>query len=255
MSKEAMKLALEALENSVDLVREDAYQAEKLYGNYPTRQGKVNGLKVLADDHEKAITALREALAEQALDKMAENARELGQGYEPARLPFGVGGGLVAIKTLLSRDPRVHANTAIQMIDAILAEQPAQQRTDELLEIFKDVDQCGPLLGMGGKKIGCVNHDCDQCKEQPAVQQEPVAWMSDRDVGFKKSEFGATPTVPLYTSPPTLSLAQRKPLTDEEIEPIAIDVLGYGALCREDMNLFTQAVRAIESAHGIKENT
>ena len=65
MSKEAMKLALEALENSVDLVREDAYQAEKLYGNYPTRQGKVNGLKVLADDHEKAITALREALAEQ----------------------------------------------------------------------------------------------------------------------------------------------------------------------------------------------
>ncbi len=62
MSTEAMKLALEALENSVDLVREDAYQAEKLYGNYPTRQGKVNGLKVLADDHEKAITALREAL-------------------------------------------------------------------------------------------------------------------------------------------------------------------------------------------------
>lgn len=37
-------------------------------------------------------------------------------------LPFGVGGGLVAIKTLLSRDPCVHANTAIQMIDAMLAE-------------------------------------------------------------------------------------------------------------------------------------
>ena len=35
---------------------------------------------------------------------------------------------------------------------------------------------------------------------QPA--QEPVAWMSDHDVGFKKSEFGATPTVPLYTTPP-----------------------------------------------------
>jgi hypothetical protein len=58
-----VNLVLEALENSVDLVREDAYQAEKLYGNYPTRQGKVNGLKVLADDHEKAITAMREALA------------------------------------------------------------------------------------------------------------------------------------------------------------------------------------------------
>ena len=65
MSKEAMTKALEALENSVDLVREDADEAIKLYGRYPTRQGKVIGLKVLADDHEKAITALKTALAEQ----------------------------------------------------------------------------------------------------------------------------------------------------------------------------------------------
>jgi hypothetical protein len=42
-------------------------------------------------------------------------------------LPFGVGGGLVAIKTLLSRDPCVHANTAIEMIDAVLKEYPAAQ--------------------------------------------------------------------------------------------------------------------------------
>jgi hypothetical protein len=63
MRDEALKLALEALENSVDLVREDAYEAEKLYGNYPTRQGKVAGLKVLADDHEKAITAIKQAIA------------------------------------------------------------------------------------------------------------------------------------------------------------------------------------------------
>jgi hypothetical protein len=58
---EALDKALEALENSVDLVREDAYNAEKLYGNYPSRQGKVGGLKVLADDHEKAITAIKQA--------------------------------------------------------------------------------------------------------------------------------------------------------------------------------------------------
>jgi len=43
-------------------------------------------------------------------------------------LPFGVGGGLVAIKTLLGRDPCVHANTAIEMIDAIL-NAPTAQRT------------------------------------------------------------------------------------------------------------------------------
>jgi hypothetical protein len=63
--KNTMKLALEALENSVDLVVEDAYNAEKLYGNYPTRQGKVGGLKVLAENHKEAIKALEEALAKQ----------------------------------------------------------------------------------------------------------------------------------------------------------------------------------------------
>jgi hypothetical protein len=51
--------------------------------------------------------------------------------YKPAAavqsLPSGVSGGLVAIKTLLSRDPCVHANIAIEMIDAILKEHPAAQ--------------------------------------------------------------------------------------------------------------------------------
>jgi hypothetical protein len=72
----------------------------------------------------------RELAGQVALDKMAENARELGLDYEPAPvqdLPFGVGGGLVAIKTLLGRDPCVHANIAIEMIDAILKEHPAAQ--------------------------------------------------------------------------------------------------------------------------------
>jgi hypothetical protein len=59
---EALRLALEALENSDDLVRENAYSAEQLYGNYPARQGKVRGLKVLVEDHEKAITAIKAAL-------------------------------------------------------------------------------------------------------------------------------------------------------------------------------------------------
>ena len=59
---EALRLALEALENSEDLVRENAYSAEQLYGNYPARQGKVRGLKALVEDHEKAITAIKAAL-------------------------------------------------------------------------------------------------------------------------------------------------------------------------------------------------
>lgn len=60
------------------------------------------------------------------LEAFANLVRADALAEQPAQtLPFGVGGGLVAIKTLLSRDPCVHAHTAIQMIDAILAEQPA----------------------------------------------------------------------------------------------------------------------------------
>ena len=63
---EALKMALEALVNSVDLVMNDAYNAEKLYGKYPSRQARVGGLKVLADDHKKAMDAIKEALAQPA---------------------------------------------------------------------------------------------------------------------------------------------------------------------------------------------
>jgi hypothetical protein len=60
-------------------------------------------------------------------------------------------------------------------------------------------------------KIGCVNHDCDQCK----AVQEPVAWMQEDGEHFSiwKDKYA---TVPLYTTPP----AAQQPwvdLTGEEI--------------------------------------
>jgi hypothetical protein len=45
------------------------------------------------------------------------------------------------------------------------------------------------------------------------AKDEPVAWMSTHDVGFKRSEFGDTPTVPLYTTPPQRTWVG---LTDED---------------------------------------
>ena len=38
----------------------------------------------------EAITAIKEALANEALEKMAENARELGLDYEPAQEPVAI---------------------------------------------------------------------------------------------------------------------------------------------------------------------
>ena len=115
---------------------------------------------------DKAITALQSIISQDALDKKAENARELGLSYddEPKigcvnhdcdkckavqegrdwslleatqeslrehmaeikrlrkALPPMHSSGLVAIKTLLSRDPCTHAKVAIEMIDEMLKE-------------------------------------------------------------------------------------------------------------------------------------
>jgi hypothetical protein len=63
MSKqqEPLRLALEAFEN----IKNDPFKFD------------------LKDDINKAITTIKEALANEALEKMAENARELGLDYEP----------------------------------------------------------------------------------------------------------------------------------------------------------------------------
>jgi hypothetical protein len=80
----AVKQALEALEESVDLVLEDYENAKKLYGNYPSRQARLLGMEDGLKKHEEAITTLQSIISQDALDKKAENARELGLDYEPA---------------------------------------------------------------------------------------------------------------------------------------------------------------------------
>jgi hypothetical protein len=69
-------------------------------------------------------------------------------------------------------------------------------------------------------KIGCVNHDCDQCK----AVQEPVAWRYDlkRNGSFAGVSTEYSPIklsigenwTPLYTTPPAAQPAV--PLTDED---------------------------------------
>lgn len=94
-------------------------------------------------NNSSAGNAIREALAEQ-----------------PAT-PFGIGGGLVAIKTLLSRDPCAHAKVAIEMIDAMLAEQPAQQESEAVRAAW-----------MTGYTEG--EREAIEKEQQPAQQQEPT---------------------------------------------------------------------------------
>ena len=74
----ALKLALEALKNSVDLVSNEAREAEKMYANMPTKLARVQGLVALEVAHEKAIATIREALADHFPDatKMMEPAQQ-----------------------------------------------------------------------------------------------------------------------------------------------------------------------------------
>lgn len=106
MSKEAMKLALEALEyianetydpwtNGAEAGRIAQTTLSKIKNKCRAIQTsdqmtcECGNVWDMNDPYPPKCTALREALAEQpaqqALDKMAENARELGLDYEPAQ--------------------------------------------------------------------------------------------------------------------------------------------------------------------------
>ena len=76
----ALKLALEAIEGVLD-DSPKVLEASITGGLYEVVQCR------------DAITSIKEALANEALDKMAENARELGLDYEPAQEPVAWEGG------------------------------------------------------------------------------------------------------------------------------------------------------------------
>jgi hypothetical protein len=120
----AVKLALVALENFADVIK---------YDNEQDDIGCRACCYVLSyDQHSenckatKAITAIKQALAQDALDKMAENARELGLNYD----------------TPLSAFVRSSDEDKAEVMERVI---------DKAIEAQKE-------------KIGCVNHDCDKCK-------------------------------------------------------------------------------------------
>jgi hypothetical protein len=165
----AVKQALEALEDAASLIEYECY------GN--TLQ-------------EKAITALQSIIAQHALDKKADNARELGLNYD------------TPLSSFVRSSDEAKAEVMERVIDKATEEQKAV--------------------------IGCVNHDCDQCK----AVQEPVA----QDVQEKcrietvPAKGGLLPTPPAAQPVPVKTYHDGKPwpvapkpwvgLTDEQIETI-----------------------------------
>jgi hypothetical protein len=79
---EAMKQALEALENSVDTVQHE-YDTDWRHG-LPTRKAQLDGMKVLLERHQAAITALRTAI-EQAEEKKMPITDDHGKAIHDQR--------------------------------------------------------------------------------------------------------------------------------------------------------------------------
>ena len=121
---------------------------------------------------------------------------------------------------------------------------------------------------MGMKDLCVVMDAIRTALEQPTVQESltvkhPVAWaIYDRRGGSKSLHWHEShapdgdatkfDAVPLYTAPFAAQSAQRKPLTDEQIGKAWAIANGEhnasGAVKRK-------ITRAIEAAHGIKEET
>ena len=175
MSKEAMKLALDALEVATTPLANDRQEVLR------------------------AQAALREALAEKP-----------AQGCEYCNHPLYAG-------TKCKNCGRVTEQAAIKR--DLTPERPAQQEPVAFY-VYK------PTLPRG--HLGTVS-DGD------------LPWVYDQD---PSSGFSARMLVAPVTSPP----AQRKPLTDEQI--VAIIEHADGSEYSD-----IEFARAIEAAHGIKENT
>jgi len=77
---EALDLALEALEESIDLVRQDYESAKELYGKYPSRQARLLGMEDGLKKHEEAITAIKQARSAPVQEPVAKYIGECSEG-------------------------------------------------------------------------------------------------------------------------------------------------------------------------------
>lgn len=253
MSKEAisteraLKLALEAAYLAGWNASGEGYNAEYPFGDH-ARNPEEDAVWVKDRDN-----ALQEALAQDvpetnfrntALDKMAENARELGLDYEPAQET-----DQSVMYTYPSKPEPIPCGKPIGIL--------MKRKGDEHMKLYPLAEQPEPD-GVGGCAMCGAAYE-DQVIPQPA-QQEPVAWTNWRELvgarhyrtpGWEMYADKRNPDdVAIYTSPPAQP-AQRKPLTLGQKQRLWSSV-GDKPTLKDRVNAYGLA---IEAAHGIKGNT
>ena len=213
MTKEALKLALEALET-------------------PWNAPYVDGCDLALGKRVKAITAIKESLANEALEKMAENARELGLDYEPEWTPERIAGMArlkeAQDKKLAQPEQEPVANGKLKVT---LQDTPTEI---ELSQYKKMLQAACADLGAINDALGIDPNDGGAepiilaIEELKGRSQEPMAWMvytlDGTSVCVTDNPSSFTPehrALPLYTTPPQRTWVG---LTDEEREEIALEV-------------------------------
>ena len=206
---EALKLEQEALEKSTP----DAAGGDDDYR------------EVGFDRHNEAIAAIREALAQSALDKMAENARELGLDYEPAPVLYQLPDDLYD-----SKDWKV--GSYAERVEWLHTMYEAKKRELEYCLDAAPVQE--PVGEVDYSAPGNVNWLCWKFLENKtklyttppaAPAQEPIKWTNKMSIDV--------PNQQLYTTPPnvatpldeTASLAAQDLQTELEATNRQVEIL------------------------------
>ena len=196
-------------------------------------------------------------------DEIIEMAQECGLvGMRPHLDGIYVESLLAFAKLVADKALAEHAMQEVQRLGQEIEQEPKIKTTDpfessRVADYNRGWNDCLFASGIVKQpeqepKIGCVNHDCDQCKAQ-RTEQEPVGVVhhkltSTLGADYEQVAVFVRPVeqgTKLYTSPP-----QRKPLTGAQISAIGSKIFPSTWNIRH-----LEFARAIEAAHGIKENT
>ena len=180
---EALKLALDALEIGYEYAVETTEHFHIEMAGY--KQHRHDAMDAEVKKISDAITAIREALADSALERMAENAKELGLDYEAAQQ---------------------------QEVKELTAQR------DKLSDILTRT--ANALKGQPEELAAHSWHDLPEVAQQlkAAQQHEPVgAWVGD-SIEWTENPYKFKHGQKLYTSPPA-----SKPLTQDMVESCPYD--------------------------------
>jgi hypothetical protein len=179
----------------------------------------------------EAITAIKEALREHAMREVQRLGQEIEQ--EPVAKVVCNSAGQISMQTLDGNSFDIS-----KYVGSMFYTTPPKQGKEPVAWLSTD--------SIGERHL-CFDKPLDNDPVQPLyttpLQPEPVAYWKEHAQGLQRD----------YDSLLADFQAQRKPLTSKEIRAIEVEVAMSNSFAHPTKA--EEFVRAIEAAHGIKENT